>query len=112
MAGGAAGTDIFPYEYRNYSAVKDVRFVLPNGYNYVSAAMVQTRGLYAAATTTESQSNLTATLISAGNYSINLENYLTENGGNIRRGDESYDGTVTITISPDCNRTENTSSRL
>lgn len=96
-----AGGDLFPYEYRNWATVEDLRVEIPVGYTYLSSTMEQDRTRYTNSTATES-SNITPTSINAQTLLFDLSQYYTTNGGTINPSDDGFNGTIEIELDPAC----------
>ncbi len=95
------GGDYFPYEYRNWGYTKQVRVVIPDGYDYVSATMIQYRTKYTNATVTESAS-ITPTTINGQEYIFDLSAYYVANGGSINYSDDGFHGKIKVEVDPEC----------
>ena len=96
-----AGGNMFPYEYRNWSYLKDLRVEIPFGYSFVSAYVDQWRTV-----TTNITKKETATIqpINPGNTNLvfDMEQYLVKNGGTLNLSDDGYNGKIYIELQPTC----------
>ncbi|HHM21117.1 MAG TPA: hypothetical protein ENJ20_03740, partial [Bacteroidetes bacterium] len=101
-----AGGDYFPYEYRNWGIVKNLRVVLPDGYTLVSASMDYYRTQYTNSSVLE-EVDLTASSVSGQTYQFDLSSYFTTNGGTLNPGDDGFNGTVSLVVKPACTATQN-----
>ncbi len=96
-----AGGNIFPYEYRNWAHLKKVKVEIPDGYSYVSAKLEQWR-TRAANLKKRETAIITPDSIIGINHYFNLEKYLVENGGNINKSDDGFNGKISIDVKPAC----------
>jgi len=96
-----SGGDLFPYEYRNWSIVKDLKVEIPEGYEVGDMYMEQWRTNASNARIKETAS-ITPTTTFEQTYSFDLENYLVENGGTINPSDDGFNGTIHIEVMPSC----------
>ncbi len=96
-----AGGNVFPYEYRNWTHLKNMRVEIPDGYAFVSGYVDQWR---TAATNSTVKETATIAPISEvdGTLIFNMENYLVSNGGTINASDDGYHGKVYIELQPEC----------
>ncbi len=95
------GGDMFPYEYRNWATVQDLRVEIPDGYTYVSATMEQKRTKRTNSSVTESTS-ITPLSINGQTVIFDLSQYYTSNGGTINPSDDGFKGTVKVIVDPAC----------
>ncbi len=105
-----SGGDLFPYEYRNWGNIKDLRVEIPEGYSVVAMSMHQDRTLYTNGTIRETVSAITPTSINGQTYIFDLEQYYTPNGGPLNLSDDGFNGVVNIEVDPVC--TVNTAGNL
>ncbi len=96
-----SGSNIFPYEYRNWAHIKKVEVDIPDGYTFVSGTIEQWRSKYTNNTKKESD-DITPESIVGTIHTFNLENYLVENGGSINRADDGFNGRVSVEVKPEC----------
>ncbi len=97
-----AGGDFFPYEYRNWAHVKDLRVEIPEGYSVVSMSMRQVRTRYTNATITENVSSISPVSITGQTYIFDLEQYYIPYGGTLNLSDDGFHGTVFVEVEPNC----------
>ncbi|MBN8702889.1 MAG: gliding motility-associated C-terminal domain-containing protein [Bacteroidetes bacterium] len=107
-----AGGNLFPYEYRSWSFIDTMTVTIPTGYSFKAASIYeyQTAGTQVTA--------LTSTLaITPINPSSNILVFPVGNlysgiNPTIHRSDDGFYGIFTITISPNCNVVQNTTSNI
>ena len=97
-----AGGNIFPYEYRNWSHLKDLRVEIPEGYSFVSGSMSQWRTA-ATNSSIKETSNISPSAIVQNSLLFDMEEYLVSNGGSINLSDDGYNGNISIELQPNCN---------
>ena len=103
-----AGGDFFPYEYRNWSTVKDLEVVIPSGYTIVDASLDYYRTKHVNGREKQQVANLTPSSVNGETYTYDLESLFTSNGGSLIPSDDGYNGTVFLELEPNCNVTNNT----
>ncbi len=102
-----AGGNLFPYEYRNWANIKNLRVEIPEGYSLVSGQMEQWRTLYTNKTKKETVS-ISPDSISGTSHYFNLENYHVSNGGGINLSDDGFRGRISLDVKPNCDVNEAT----
>lgn len=96
-----AGGDFFPYEFRNWGHVKNLRVVMPDNYTYIAANVDYYRTRYVNSTILE-QAALTPSSINGQTVQFDMASYFTENGGSLNMGDDGFHGTVYVEVAPNC----------
>ncbi len=101
-----AGGNMFPYEYRNWSHLKDLRVEIPDGYSFVSAYVDQLRTV---ATNVSIRETAAIAPNDLGSTSLvfDMEQYLVQNGGTLNLSDDGYNGKVYIELQPTCTVNQN-----
>ena len=99
--GNYAGGNIFPYEYRNWGNVKDLKIEIPAGYSFVSGRVEQWRTVSTSATAKET-ANISPTNINGTTHTFDLEQYLVSNGGTLNLSDDGFNGKVFVEVQPEC----------
>ena len=102
-----AGGDFFPYEYRNWAVVEDLRVEIPTGFSVSNASMKYYRTAHVNNVVTEELNNLQPTVVNGQEYTYDLAQYFTSQGGNLNLGDDGFNGTVYLEIDPDCQAQQN-----
>ncbi len=97
-----AGGDFFPYEYRNWAVVKDLRVAIPDGFSVSNASMKYYRTVHVNNIATEEMNDLQPTAMNGQAYTYDLEQYFTSQGGSLNLGDDGFHGTVFLELEPDC----------
>ncbi|MFK7979930.1 MAG: FG-GAP-like repeat-containing protein, partial [Saprospiraceae bacterium] len=97
-----AGGDFFPYEYRNWARIKDLRVEIPDGFSVKKAYMDYYRTVHVNNTTLEQVGDMQPTAMNGQEYTYDLEQYFTSNGGNLNLGDDGFNGTVYLELDPNC----------
>ncbi len=101
-----SGGNLFPYEYRNWSNIKEARVEIPFGYSLVSSKVEQWRTRTTNASIYET-ANITPTSISGTTHVFDLEQYHVANGGTLNFSDDGFNGRISIEIKPECNVNQN-----
>ena len=96
-----AGGNYFKYEFRHWGLPLEGRFIVPQGYNFVSANLrhYRTSGNQATANTLVT---ITPSNINGDTIFFDLDAQFVGNGGSIVLGDDGYLGVVNVTLSPSC----------
>jgi len=102
-----AGGDFFPYEYRNWANVEELEVTIPDGYVVNTAAMDYWRTRHVNSAVLEQQTNLQATTVNGQTYTYDLAQYFTNAGGTLNLGDDGFNGTVYLDLTPDCQAVTN-----
>ncbi|MEL6635632.1 MAG: CRTAC1 family protein [Bacteroidota bacterium] len=100
-----AGGDLFPFEYRHWAIIKDLTVTIPTGYAVTEMWMEQNRTTSTNNKQKETQNSISPTSVVGNTYTFDLSQYLVENGGNINRSDDGFDGKVYLRLDPECNLT-------
>lgn len=103
-----AGGNLFPYEYRNWAHIKEVRVSIPTDYEVVNVYFNQKRTKTTNSSQTETVQNLIPYHNSGGNMYFNLEQYYEAFGGTIDYSDDGFSGTVYMELAPTCDVPVNT----
>jgi len=101
-----AGGDFFPYEYRNWAIVKDLKVEIPSGYTVNQANLDYYRTKSVNSTVKEAIDNMTPTSVIGQTYTYDLASYFTSQGGTLPPSDDGFHGTVYLEVTPSCNTTE------
>ena len=99
------GGNIFPYEYRNWGNVKNLRVDIPEGYSFVSGQVDQWRTKHTNGSVLET-AQITPSSITGTEHYFNLESFHVQNGGTINLSDDGFSGKVSLEVAPDCNMNE------
>ncbi len=99
------GGNIFPYEYRNWGNVKNLRVEIPDGYNFVSGQVKQWRTKHTNGSVLET-AQITPSSTNGTQHYFSLEDYHVQNGGTLNLSDDGFRGTVSIEVEPNCNVNE------
>jgi len=102
------GGNLFPYEYRNWAHVKEVRVNIPTDYDVVQVYFKQRRTRTTNSTSTQTVNNITPFHNSGGNMYFNLEQYYKAFGGSLEYSDDGFHGTVYLELAPTCDVPINT----
>ncbi len=96
-----AGGNIFQYEFRYWGTPQLARYIVPTGYNFVSASVrhYRTSGTQASVSTLLP---ITPTNINGDTIFFNLAAQFVNNGGTLVLGDDGYVGTVNVVLRPSC----------
>ncbi len=96
-----AGGNIFQYEFRHWGTPQLARYIVPTGYNFVSATVrhYRTSGTQASINTLLP---ITPASINGDTIFFNLAAQFVGNGGTLVLGDDGYLGTVNVVLRPSC----------
>ncbi len=101
-----AGSDMFPYEYRNWGFLDSTRIQLPAGYEATNINIHQYRTQYLNSSKKETHSNVSFTQVNlpytSNLVTANFKEAFKNNGGNINLSDDGFNGYVEITLNPQC----------
>ncbi len=98
-----AGGNLFPFEYRNWSFVKDAIATIPDGYDVESAKIIYYRTTKTNGHAKQTIKNIVADSTSGNSYFYNFEKYFT--GGTLTLSDDGYSGRLEVTVTPKCTGT-------
>lgn len=105
-----AGGNLFPFEYRYWGAPRLLDVILPDDYEFVSAAFdfVRTSGTLAASGIP--MINLTPTTVVGNHYSFDVQHFFgpQNSGAQILYSDDGFYGTLNMNIRPTCNVADST----
>ncbi|HOY32595.1 MAG TPA: gliding motility-associated C-terminal domain-containing protein [Bacteroidales bacterium] len=107
-----AGGNLFPYEYRYWSHISNLKTVLPHGYQFISARFNQTRTSGTNAGSTSPWISITPANPNSDTLEFNVEPYFETFGGTLPLSDDGYYGTLQITVAPTCNVVSNIASNI
>jgi len=101
-----AGGNIFKYEYRQWATMEEARFVLPPGYNFISATIqdIRTTGTQSTASTPQIPLPLTGT--SSDTLIFDMNTLYQANGGPAFESDDGFYGIMRVTLQPNCSASE------
>lgn len=102
------GGNLFPYEYRNWAHIKEVRVSIPVDYEVLDVYFKQRRTKATNSIATQTVNNIIPYHNSGGVMHFNLEQYYKAYGGNIEYSDDGFHGTVYIELAPTCDVPVNT----
>lgn len=103
-----AGGNLFPFEYRNWAHLKKAVFIKPKGYNFVNASINQVRTSGTLSTATQSVASIAPVNPLSDTLVFNAESIYKGYGGLIDSSDDGFHGTLTVSLSPTCEVTQNT----
>ena len=103
-----SGGNLFPYEYRNWAHIKEVRVSIPTDYEVVSVRFNQRRTRTTNVSSTETINSISPYHNSGGNMYFNLEQHYSEFGGTLNYSDDGFYGTVYLELAPTCDVPINT----
>ncbi len=96
------GGNLFPYEYRNWAHIKEVRVSYPTDYEVVNVYFRQKRTKTTNSSATETIWSISPYHNSGGNMYFNLEQHYIEFGGTLNYSDDGFSGTVYLELAPTC----------
>ncbi|MBL4669466.1 MAG: VCBS repeat-containing protein [Flavobacteriales bacterium] len=102
------GGNLFPYEYRNWAHVKEVRVSIPTDYEVVTIYFKQRRTKTTNSTSTQTVNNIVPYHNSGGNMYFDLEQHYKDFGGSLEYSDDGFHGTVYLELVPTCDVPINT----
>ncbi len=102
------GGNLFPYEYRNWAHIKEVRISIPTDYEVVQVYFNQKRTKTTNQSTTQTVQSLVPFHNSGGHMHFNLEQHYSAFGGSLDYSDDGFSGTVFIELAPTCDVPLNT----
>ena len=99
-------SDLFPYEFRNWSLVNQAVVEIPEGYAVENIFLRQNRlGLNDQIVTQNHP--LSPVNVNGNIYTLDLSQALNSNGGTINEGDGSFDGSLFFDLRPECDLAQN-----
>ncbi|MEM6264251.1 MAG: FG-GAP-like repeat-containing protein [Bacteroidota bacterium] len=101
------GGNLFPYEYRNWAHVSQVKLNLPEGYSMIGAKLKQWRTTYTGGSRGETQYNLTPDSTAGDTLYFNLAQYHKDQGGSIGYSDDGFYGRIYLDVASTCTKTPN-----
>ena len=102
------GGNLFPYEFRNWAHVKEVRVSIPTDYEVVNVYFRQRRTRTTNSHSTQTVNNIIPYHNSGGNMYFNLEQHYKAFGGTVEYSDDGFHGTVYLLLAPTCDVPINT----
>ncbi len=96
------GGNIFPYEYRNWANIRNLRVTIPDGYTFESGYMEQWRTKSTGSSKKETVSSITPSSSTSTELTFDLEQHYIVNGGTINLSDDGFKGRVYLTMKPEC----------
>ena len=104
-------TDLFPFEFRNWSVVNEATVEIPEGYVVENIFLRQNRlGLNEEIIIQNYP--LSPLSINGNIYTFDLAQALTSGGGTINPGDGSFDGSLFFDLKPECGSPQNVNKLL
>ncbi len=104
--GNYAGGNLYPYEYRYWAHPSELRVVLPDSYDYVSARFNFRRTAGTFATSLSPWFDLTPDAIVGDEYTFNVDDYFgpidDPDVDSIYFGDDGFYGTLQLRMAPNC----------
>jgi gliding motility-associated-like protein len=97
-----AGGNLFPYEYRNWTHIKNLTAIVPPYYSFVSARFQQRRTAGTLVSNTSLWQSITPTLPNSDTLSFDVEQYQGNSPKPIPYSDDGFDGRLEVTIEPSC----------
>lgn len=100
--GNYAGGNLFPFEYRNWAKLSEVKAILPKGYTFSRAAIYHyTTG---GSNVVRTQANIPVTLDKqiGDTLIFNIDTLFTDKGGNLVLSDDGFYGVLYIYLVPGC----------
>lgn len=101
-----AGGNLFPYEYRAWGNIKNVRVEIPANYSFYEAKIVQYRTVKTNVTSTQSINNVSADSISGNFIFFDIQQYY--NSNQLIYSDDGFHGYIQIELVANCNTPQNT----
>ncbi|WP_070137613.1 FG-GAP-like repeat-containing protein [Crocinitomix algicola] len=95
-----AGGNLFPYEYRSWGNLKEVKVVIPENYTVVNSFIRQFRTRKTNSSATETLSSIIPDAINGDTLYYNIENYYA--GGEFSYSDDGFYGLIRIELAPSC----------
>jgi hypothetical protein len=102
------GGNLFPYEFRNWAHVKEVRVSIPTEYEVVNVYFKQRRTRATNSITTQTVNSIIPYHNSGGVMHFDLEQYYKAFGGTLESSDDGFHGTVYLELAPTCDVPINT----
>lgn len=102
------GGNLFPYEYRNWAHVKEVRVTIPVDYEVINVYFKQKRTKATNSTVSQTVNSIIPYHNSGGTMHFNLEQYYQAFGGSLEYSDDGFNGTVYLELAPSCDVPINT----
>ncbi len=98
-----AGGNLFPYEYRNWAHIENLKAIIPSGYTYISARFKESRTAGTLTQYTSPWINLSPVDSTSDTIDFPVEQYFQGYGGTqLSLSDDGFDGTLEVTIQPSC----------
>ncbi len=101
-----AGGNLFPYEFRQWGNIRDVKVVIPQNYSHISTVIKFYRTKKTNSTIKETVSAISPDLVDGDTLYYNLEQFYTS--GLVTRGDDGFHGQIFIELAPNCDVPVNT----
>ena len=102
------GGNLFPYEYRNWGHLKEVKVIIPAHYNIIDSYFKQKRTKSTNSIVTETYNNVPQNNNSPVTLEYNIENLYKVNGGDIELSDDGFTGIFYLELAPTCDVALNT----
>jgi hypothetical protein len=102
------GGNLFPYEFRNWAHIKEVRVSIPTDYEVVNVYFRQRRTRATNSVTTQTVNSIIPYHNSGGVMHFDLEQYYKASGGTLDYSDDGFHGTVYLELAPTCDVPVNT----
>lgn len=97
-----AGGNLFPYEYRNWAHIKQLKAIVPHGYTFISARFMEVRTAGTLLTNSSSWINIAPTDTTSDTLIFNVEHYFQGFGDTLKLSDDGFYGKLEVTIQPSC----------
>ncbi len=114
MGNGPETNNLFPYEYRSWASVNQVRIEVPSGYTVTNGRFYQNRTRYTNVATSQNENNLTPVSITpTGNgssYVYDISQLYAN--GDILYSDDGFNGYMRLTVKATCTKTTGTNEDL
>ncbi len=112
IGGGSVFNNLFPYEYRNWGHLKQVRIDVPTGYSITNGFVRNYYTTYTNSNGTQSKNNLTPLSVTptadGSSYIYDLEQHYENNGGSFYLSDDGFYGYFRATLKANCTTPQNT----
>jgi gliding motility-associated-like protein/uncharacterized repeat protein (TIGR01451 family) len=107
-----AGGNMFPFEYRYWSHIQNLKVIVPQGYQFVSAQFNQLRTAGTSSSVTSAWIPITPVNQFSDTLEFYVEPYYEAFGGSLPYSDDGYYGTIQVTLIPTCNVVPNVASNV
>ena len=107
-----AGGNLFPFEYRNWAHIKELRATLPVGFEYISARFNHVRTAGTIVSSTSPWVDLVPVDSTSDTLDFLVEQFFEGYGGTIPISDDGFFGVLQVIIAPSCRVTQDTALNI